>query len=410
MKPIRRPIPVAAVTLILAGSLAFAGVNRFASSGPDGFAPASLDGEFDRQVFSGPLDLSVGTDNQLRVLFAGFDNRAAVTSIHGTGDFTCGQPLGPYNGWIAEALADGVDGLTRILWNHVDGSAALWFLGPAGNLASYRFGPEADEKAVDVSVGFDDTTHLLRTSTDGRAELLSVSYSGSVIRNVTLGPYSGWVARSIADGTDGLTRLLWSHADGRIGLSLVAAGRLYTTYRFTPPAGWTAQDITVARDNRARILLVQADGRAAIWSLDNSGVVSNTERVYAPDVAGETPAGIVAGIDGVTRLLWTKPDGTGTVWLLDLDNNPLDALGLDNSCLGGAASVTLTATRTSTPTRTPTDTATPTSTSTATATPTPTFTPTPTQPYMSPTPWRPTTPLPPPPPTACPCNSCWDYC
>jgi len=30
--------------------------------------------------------------------------------------------------------------MTRVLWNHFDGSAALWLLGPTGNLASYRHG------------------------------------------------------------------------------------------------------------------------------------------------------------------------------------------------------------------------------------------------------------------------------
>jgi hypothetical protein len=78
--------------------------------------------------------------------------------------------------------------------------------------------------------------------------------------------------------------------------------------------------VAVATDNQARILLVNADGRMALWSVDNSGAVTNSESVYGPPVSGQAATRISAGADGLTRVLWTSPEGTGTLWLMSLDN------------------------------------------------------------------------------------------
>jgi hypothetical protein len=278
-------------------------------------------GVFDYQiVFPGALDLSVGTDNKAHLLFADLDNRVVFRSLDNSGNSTSGGPHGPYSGWSARAVADGPDGLTRVLWNNLDGSAALWLLGPTGNQASYRYGPAAGWTAVDVSVGSDGTTHLLWTNIDGRTELTSVAVSGAVIGSATFGPYSGWLARSISDGPDGLTRVLWSNTDGRVGLSLINAGNIVATYRFAPGPGWTARDVAVAADNQARILLVNVDGRVALWSVDNSGAVTNSGSVYGPPISGQEATRVSAGPDGLTRVLWTSPEGTGTLWLMGLDN------------------------------------------------------------------------------------------
>jgi hypothetical protein len=282
----------------------------------------SGDGVFDHQIHSGPLDLSVGADGRARLLFVDLENRAVFRSFDNSGG-SIGASHGPLSGWYATAVADGPDGLTRLLWNNIDGSAGVWLLGPTGHLASYaynRYGPAFGWTAVDVAVGRDGAAHLLWTNTDGRTAIVSVDASWAVIRSLTFGPYPGWLARSISDGPDGLTRLLWSNTDGRIGLSLIDAGGIAASYRLTPPAGWAPKDLTVAADNRARILLADGGAGAALWTVDNSGTVASSGPVYAPSVAGETAARVSAGADGLTRLLWTSSERTGTVWLLDLNN------------------------------------------------------------------------------------------
>ena len=295
---------------------------------------ATNDGVFDYQIIPGPvpLDLSVGTDNKAHLLFTDLDNSAVFRSFDNSGNSTSGGPHGPYSGWNARAVADGSDGLTRVLWNNLDGSAALWLLGPTGNLASYVYRPAAGWTAVDVSVGRDGTTHLLWTNIDGRTELTSVAVSGAQVGSATYGPFSGWLARSISTGADGLTRVLWSNTDGRVGLSLIDAGRIVATHRFAPAPGFTARDVAVASDNQARILFVHADGRMALWSVDNSGAVTNSEPVHSPPVSGQTATRISAGADGLTRVLWTSPEGAGTLWLMSLDNVLQDSFAFGGDC------------------------------------------------------------------------------
>ena len=305
--------PVVSLAIDPTGTRLHAGTHPFQST-------AFVGGVFDYQIFSGALDLSVGPDNKTRLLFTDLDNRAALRSIDNAGRPTLSDPHGPYSGWQARAVADGSDGLTRVLWNNLDGSAALWLRGPTENLASYLYRPAAGWTAVDVSEGSDGTTHLLWTNLDGRAELTSVAVSGAQVSRATYGPFDGWLARSISIGADGLTRLLWSNSDGRVGLSLIDAGRIVATHRFAPAPGWTARDIAVSSDSQARILFVNASGHMLLWSVDNSGAVTNSGTVYSPPESGQTATRVSAGGDGLTRVLWTGPEGAGTLWLMSLDN------------------------------------------------------------------------------------------
>jgi hypothetical protein len=114
-----------------------------------------------------------------------------------------------------------------------------------------------------------------------------------------------------------------------VGLSLIDAGQIVATSRFAPGPGWTARDVAVASDNQARILFVNADGRMALWSVDNSGAVTNSGSVYGPPVSGQTATRISAGADGSTRVLWTSAEGTGTLWSLSLDNVFQNSFGLN---------------------------------------------------------------------------------
>ena len=96
-----------------------------------------------------------------------------------------------------------------------------------------------------------------------------------------------------------------------MGLSLIDADQIVATYRFAPAPGWTARDVVVASDNQARILFVDADGRMALWSVHNSGKVTNSGTVYGPPVSGQSAIRVSAGADGLTRVLWTGFGGDG---------------------------------------------------------------------------------------------------
>jgi hypothetical protein len=273
---------------------------------------------------SGPafaVDVSVGADNRTLTLFADANQLTVFRSYDDKGNSTAIGPNGPYAGWGVRAVAEGRDDLARVLWTNVDGSAALWFVGPTGNQASHLYAASTGWTAIDVSVASDSTTHVLWTNVDGRTKIASVADSGAVLEESTHGPFSGWIARSIADGDDGLTRLLWNNVDGRVGLSLIDAGQITATFRFTPEAGWTARDVAVAAYNRARILLTDAANQMALWSVDNSGAVSDSGSVYRANQTGLTPRRVTTGADGLTRVLWTSSiDNYGAVWILSYNN------------------------------------------------------------------------------------------
>jgi photosystem II stability/assembly factor-like uncharacterized protein len=295
-------------------------------------------GVFDYQIFSGALDLSVGSDNRASLLFADLDGRAVIRTIDSSGNSFSGSPYGPYSGWSPRAVADGSDGLTRVLWNNlnVDGSAALWLVGPEGNGASYRLGAGAGWTAVDVAASIPGTTHLLWTDTDGRIALWSVDNAGPVSTGTAYGPYPGWIAVAIADGQDGLTRVLWNRVDGSAALSFFGPEGLRASYRFGPGAGWTAADVAVGADGQTRILWTHGDGRIALWRVDSAGSPTALGPTYPPP-PGFTAGRIAAGPDGLTRVLWTGANGTAVLWIMSADNVFQKSISLGPDAVGGIA-------------------------------------------------------------------------
>jgi hypothetical protein len=146
--------------------------------------------------------------------------------------------------------------------------------------------------------------------------------------SVAFGPFDGWTARRIAHGPDGRLRLLWTHTDGRVGISTIDGGQIVSTYRFTPEAGWSARDLTVATDGQARILMDGPDDAMTVWSVSDSGVRTEGP-IHASPSAGQSASRLSAGSDGLTRVLWTSPDGSGTVYLLGLDGALHGSFDLD---------------------------------------------------------------------------------
>ena len=97
---------------------------------------AAVGGLLDYQIFSGALDVSVGSDNKARLLFTDPDAHLVFRTVDRAGNSTSVGPYGPYSDWSPTAVADSADGLTRVLWNNVDGSAALWFYRRPGRQSS----------------------------------------------------------------------------------------------------------------------------------------------------------------------------------------------------------------------------------------------------------------------------------
>src|SRR4029077_4495817 len=95
-------------------------------------------------------------------------------TVDNSGNSSSAGPYGPYAGWFPSAFADGSDGRAGVLWNNLDGSAALWLVdSQGGNQASYRLGPVQGWTAVDVAAAASGS-HVLWTHSDNRIGLWTV--------------------------------------------------------------------------------------------------------------------------------------------------------------------------------------------------------------------------------------------
>jgi photosystem II stability/assembly factor-like uncharacterized protein len=185
-----------------------------------------------------PVDLAVsGADSH--ILWKGADGSAVLQTIDASGNVTKTLSLGPYAGWRATAISDGLDGLTRILWNKDDGTAGISVVSSDGGLTTSRFGPAAGWQASDLAVGGDGLTRLLWSSLDGRVVLGILDATGKLIQygDIKRSPAGQFPSR-IASGLDGLSRILFSGSDGSSRLWLMTpAGALQGEIPLDPGSG-----------------------------------------------------------------------------------------------------------------------------------------------------------------------------
>ncbi|MGO8670646.1 MAG: choice-of-anchor tandem repeat GloVer-containing protein [Capsulimonadaceae bacterium] len=231
---------------------------------------------------------------------------------------------GPYPGWTPTAIADGPDGLTRVLWVSQSGEAAIWSLnnakkGPgAGTFTEYSFGPYPGWTASGLSVGTDNTTHVLWLSSSGSAAVWNYDTTAGLFSQNVYGPYPTWAAGPMADGPDGLTRLVWTNTGGAASVwSVNDSQGTFTQFTYGPYSGYAATAVSVNAANTTHLLWTLAGGAASIWNLNTSNGTF-TQNTFGP-LSGWTATSIADGPDGNVQLLWTSTSGAATVW--DLDNN-----------------------------------------------------------------------------------------
>ena len=198
-----------------------------------------------------------------------------VRTLEDAGGESRTPPEGPSFRWLASAIADGPDGLSRVLWLAGDGRAALEVAGPAGREAVLSFPAVANWAPADVSMGADGKAHLLWTSVSGAMYLTSVDGAANVRLGPSYGPFAGWTALAIADAPDGSTRVLWRANDGRFSISVHHGLAMGEVVRFAAIPGRAAADITVASDGNARVLLLGGDGTAEVATVDALGSLAN---------------------------------------------------------------------------------------------------------------------------------------
>ncbi len=175
-----------------------------------------------------------------------------VQTLDDSGHESATPPEGPSSAWLATAISDGPDGLSRVLWVDGDGRAALEIVGPAGRQAVFQFAAVTNWSPADVSVAADGVANLLWRNQSDAMYLSRIDASG----NVTLGP----LVRSLL-GLDAARprRLLPQRLD--LG-PLARRGRPHErvlhrdlaswqeVFRFSASPGLVAEDITAGSDGQ----------------------------------------------------------------------------------------------------------------------------------------------------------------
>ena len=171
-----------------------------------------------------------------------------------------------------------------------------------------EFDLDLREGAVDVSAG-PAGTRLLLWNRD-RLAVRTLQPSGDPTQTAPEGPFGGWTAVAIADGTDRKSRVLWVNGDGRTGLEIVGVGGGEDALRYPAEGGvlspMSAVDISVGANSITHLLWTNVLGAARISSLDSSG-----RRADGPDYGPYRNWSAIAIADGPgeTWVLWRAADG-----------------------------------------------------------------------------------------------------
>ena len=134
--------------------------------------------------------------------------------------------------------------------------------------------------------------HILWNNPSGQAMLWYVNTDGSHGIIGTYGPYTDgggtWRASAVATGPNGVSRILWTHPDGRAVLWFVNPdGSFGDRGAYGPYADgggtWRASTVSVGPDNVAHLLWTHPDGRAVLWFVNPDGSFGD-KGAYGPFV------------------------------------------------------------------------------------------------------------------------------
>lgn len=249
------------------------------------------------------------------VLLKSVGGSEAVWSVKKDGTFASTAAFGPFGSWQAQFIADGPDGLPRILWVDGTGAFSVWVTQPNGSyVSSQGFGPFTGWSPQGISVGGDGLSRILLQNTNGSIAVWTLDSSLNFLSSTAaLGPFGGWAGKAISVGPDNLIRVLFVNGSQSSVWTLNAAGAFgSSTAAFGPITGWAASSIAVGSDNLTR-LIWNGSGSTAIWTLNAGGAFSTSSPAEGPFGAW-TAISHAVGSDNFSRLLLSN-GSQFAVWL-----------------------------------------------------------------------------------------------
>lgn len=256
----------------------------------------------------------------LDLLWTNTNGQASVWTVKADGS-SAAALYGPFSGWTAKAIAEGLDGSPRLLWTSSAGQAALWNLNDAVPSSSCTiYGPFTGWTATALAVGPDSAAHLLWNNTNGQIALWNTTDNVPSNTAVIYGPYPGWSGKAISLGADNQERLLWNNVSGQAAIwNLADSSPSSTCVLAGPYTGWTPTALAVGPDNAAHLLWDNTSGQTALWNLADSDPAATC--TLAGPFGGWNGTALSVGGDNAAHLLWDNVNGTTALWNL-ADANP----------------------------------------------------------------------------------------
>lgn len=265
--------------------------------------------------------VSVGRDNNTRLMDVYRDGSISVRRISGNGSVLNDHYYGPFGGWTARAIATGPDNTSRILWTNTSGQVSIWTMDSNCTYTAHRYyGPYVGWTAQSISIGADGNLRLLWSYSNGEAALWMLDRASNFLNAHYYGPYANWMPNQIATGQDNNTRLLWINTDTSISLwNINAGGTMISFHVYGPYPNWSARSLSIGADNITRLLWDYSNGEIALWNLDSS--FNLLQRAYYGPFTAWTGRNIATGPDNDTHVAWTNADSTTSLWTMDPREN-----------------------------------------------------------------------------------------
>jgi hypothetical protein len=217
------------------------------------------------------------------------------------------------------------DGKSDILFQHADGSPAIWLLNGTSITAQAMIGanPGTAWHAIGSGdINGDEKADILFQHDNGTVAAYQMNGT-TIVSQAVLGSNPGTAWHLIASGDlngDHKDDLIWQHDDGSVGAWLMNGNSVASSASLgqNPGPAWNVIGTgDFNGDGKADILWQHDNGTAGVWLMDGTGVVSTAGVGSNPGAAWHTiGAGDFNG-DGKADILWQHDNGTVGIWLMN---------------------------------------------------------------------------------------------
>jgi hypothetical protein len=224
------------------------------------------------------------------------------------------------------------DGSPDIVFQADDGSVGVWYMNSGPDLISatlFNPGNVGDLGWRIVGTGDfnnDAKTDLLFQHTDGTLAVWLLNgvdlVSAQLLTPNNAGP--GWSVVATGDvNKDGKRDIILQHTDGTLGVWMLNGTSLIDAQLFTPNNPGTGWRVVGSGDftqvGNTDLVLQNTDGTLGIWYMNGLNLVLGA--LFNPDNSGDSDWQVAGTVDlnkdGKTDLLFQHADGSVATWLMD---------------------------------------------------------------------------------------------